>query len=233
MLRPFQTTIWTSIRLARDGKSTALNDFVMKYRQPVLSFIRRQGYTEEDAEDLCQEVFLLMLKENLLSHAERARGRLRNFLLGVVKNVLRNAERSRDALKRGGGKAPTSLETSIGDDAKLGDLVAAESPDETFDQDWIHHLIQVALESLRQGHPRLHEALALNLDRKLTYAEIARDLGLEHKQVDNLLQQARSKLAGLIRDEIATYCGSPGAFQDEIACLKRYLVPARTPVDLP
>jgi len=231
MLNPFQTTIWTSIRMARDGKSTAINDFVAKYRQPVLSFIRRRGYAEEDAEDLCQEVFLLLLKDNLLARAEQSRGRFRSFLLGVTQNVVRNAQRIRTAAKRGGAAAPVSLDATVGDDASMASFIEAGAPDDNFDRDWIHQLIQLALEALERRHPRLHQVLKMHLDQGLPYAEMARALGLEAKQVDNLLQQARSKLAELIRGEIAAYCGSREEYDDEIACLKRYLAPARTPAE--
>jgi RNA polymerase sigma-70 factor (ECF subfamily) len=231
MWKPFQTTIWTSILQARDGKSTAVNDFVGKYRQPVLSFIRRQGYSEEDAEDLCQEVFLILLKDNLLARAEQTRGRFRSFLLGVARNVVRNAGRVRTAAKRGGAAAPASLDARAGDDAALSELVEAGPPEESFDRDWIHHMIQLALEALERRHPRLHQVMKMHLDQKLPYAEMARALGLEAKQVDNLLQQSRAKLGDLIRGEIAAYCGSREEYDDEIACLKRYLAPARTPAE--
>ena len=233
MLKPFQTTIWTSIRLARDGKSTAINEFVGKYRQPVLSFIRRKGYAEEDAEDLCQEVFLVLIKDNLLARAEQSRGRFRSFLLGVTQNVVRNARRLRTAAKRGGAASPVSLDAPVGDDASMANFVEAGAPDDTFDRDWIHHLIQLALDVLERRHPRLHQVLKMHLDQGLTYAEMARALALDAKQVDNLLQQARAKLGELIRGEIAAYCGSSEEYDDEIACLKRFLAPARTSAESP
>src|SRR5262245_43126139 len=98
MLRPFQTTIWTSIRQAKEGRSTALNDFALKYRDPVVAFIVRQGYAAEDAEDLAQEVFMIVFRDRLLARAEESKGRFRSFLLGIVKNVMRNAGRIRDAV---------------------------------------------------------------------------------------------------------------------------------------
>lgn len=221
MWKPFQTTIWTSIRLARDGKSTAMVDFVSKYREPVLAFIRRQLISDEDAEDLCQEVFLLIVKDDLLARAERERGRFRSFLLGVARNVVRNAVRIRNASKRGGGASPVSLDYPI-------ELAEAGPPDETFDRDWIRRVIALALEELSRRSPRSHQVLKLQLEERLSYADIARQLGLDAKQVDNLTQQARGKLGELIRAEVAAYCGSREEYEDEIACLKRYLSPSKS-----
>ena len=230
MWQSFQTTIWTSIRLARDGKSTAIGDFVTKYRDPVLSYIRRQGFSEQDAEDLSQEVFLAIVKDDLLSRAERDRGRFRSFLLGVTRNFVRNARRTRMASRRGGGETPLSLDAPAGEFATIGELAESGPPDETFDRDWIHHLITLALNALARVQPRPHQILKMYLEDGLPYAEIARALGLETKQVDNQLQAARAKLGELLRAEVAAYCGSREEYDDEIACLKRYMTPkpART-----
>ena len=226
MYRQFQTTIWTSLRLARDGKSTAAADFVGKYREPVLSFIRRQGFSEDDAEDLCQEVFLLFTKDDLLARADRMRGRFRGFLLGVTRNVLRNAQRVRNAEKRGGGVGETSLDEPAGEGDVIADLVEAVEPDETFDRDWIRHMIGLALDGLSRRHPRRHQVLTMHLDQRASYADIARALDLDAKQVDNLIRQARTTLGELLRAEVAAYCGSREEYDDEIAYLKRFLVPS-------
>ena len=222
MYKPFQTTIWSSIRLAREGQSTAIGDFVGKYRDPVLSFIRRQGFSDEDAEDLCQEVFLLITRDDLLARAEKERGRFRSFLLGVTRNVVRNAQRVRSAAKRGGGESPYSLDAPAGKSAVLADFIEGPA-DETFDRDWIRHVVSIALQALAGLHPRAHHVMTMHLERQLPYAEIARELGLDAKQVDNLLQQARTKLGEILRGEIAAYCGTREEYDDEIACLKRYL----------
>lgn len=226
MWQPFHTTIWSSIRLARDGKSTAINDFVGKYREPVLSFIRRQGFSDEDSEDLCQEVFLLILKDDLLARAERARGRFRSFLLGVTRNVVRNAHRVRTAAKRGGGGGPLSLDAPAGGAASLAEFIEGPS-DEDFDRDWIRHMVSIALKELARLHARPHLVLTLHLEKRLSYADIARDLGLDAKQVDNLLQQARTRLGEILRAEVAAYSATREEYEDEIACLKRYLSPVR------
>ncbi|HZN61793.1 MAG TPA: sigma-70 family RNA polymerase sigma factor [Planctomycetota bacterium] len=231
MFKPFQTTIWTSIRQARDGKSTAIGDFVGKYRDPVLSYMRRQGFSEEDAEDLCQEVFVTILKDDLLARAERERGRFRSFLLGVTRNVVRNARRVRNAEKRGGGANPVSLDQPAGEAGTLGDFVGTEPPDEPFDRDWIRHMVSLSLEALERLHPRPHQVLKMHLEQHLPYAEIARALGLEAKQVDNLIQQARARLGELLRAEVTAYCGSREEYEDEIACLKRYMAPRQARVE--
>ena len=220
MYKPFQTTIWSSIRLARDGQPTAVGDFVGRYREPVHSYFRRQGFSEEDAEDLCQEVFMLLVKDDLLGRAERERGRFRNFLLGVTRNVSRNALRARQAERRGGGTEPMSLDT-------LDDFPGIRETDDAFDRDWIRLVIQRALDVLSRRHAEAHRVMSLLVESRATYADIAKTLGLDEKQVDNKIQQARTLLGELMRAEVAAYCGSREEFDDEIAILKKFLAPAK------
>jgi len=221
----FKTTIWSSIRLARKGRSSALNDFVKKYREPVVQFLRRQGRSAEDAEDLAQEVFMVVFRDNLLSRAEQSRGRFRSFLLGVLKNVMRNAERVDHAQKRGGGKSPVSLDAAIQDEDVLGDSLTAGEKDEDFDREWTHHIIRLSLLQVACIHPHYYEALKLHIDDHLSSTEIAERLQLTPKQADNLLQQARRKLGEQIRSEIAAYCSSRPEFEDEVAYLSKFLNP--------
>ena len=59
----FQTTLWTVIKEAAHGDGAALEDFIVKYRPPVVGFIRRQGLTYV-ADDLAQD-------EQILGHLKR------------------------------------------------------------------------------------------------------------------------------------------------------------------
>lgn len=220
---PFQTTIWTSIRQAKEGRSTALNDFAGKYREPVVAFIRRRGHSPEDAEDLAQEVFMIVFRDQLLARAEESKGRFRSFLLAVVQNVLRNAGRIRAADKRGGGRRNASLDAPVGEDASLASILPAAEPDEDFDREWAHHLVRLALDRLAKSGPKCHEALRFQMVEGLDYAEIGRRMKIEPRQVEYLLDQAKGRMAELLRSEIAAYCSSAGEFEEETSRLGRHL----------
>jgi DNA-directed RNA polymerase specialized sigma24 family protein len=124
-----------------------------------------------------------------------------------------------------------SLDAPAGDSGRLADVVASDAPEEAFDRDWIRLIISLALEALEWRQPRLHQVLKLRFEERLSYADIARNLGLDAKQVDNQIQQARAKLGELIRAEVAAYCGTREEYDDEIACLKRFMAPSRAPAD--
>ncbi len=212
----FTTTIWDTIRQAKMGEPEAVERILKKYREPVVAFIRGRGHSPEDAEDLAQDVFLVIVRDDLLAKAERERGRFRDFLRGVVKNVLANAGRVRRAAKRGAGAEPLPL------DEVLGDPEAREQ-DEAFDSEWIRNLVALSLDRLRESDERYHRALSLQRDEGRSLEEIASAMNVSAKQVGNFLQQARKKLGEFIRREVQGYCSSSAELRDEVAYLKKFL----------
>ena len=85
------------------------------YWFPLYAFVRRAGYSAEDAQDLTQEFFVRLLAKNYLAVADRQRGRFRSFLLGAMKHFLANQERRQGAQKRGGHRPMISLDFHSGE----------------------------------------------------------------------------------------------------------------------
>ncbi len=63
----FPTTIWTTIRQAGEQDAGALDDFAERYRRPVLEYVQRRGFRGADGDDICQDVFLRVLKGGVLA----------------------------------------------------------------------------------------------------------------------------------------------------------------------
>jgi hypothetical protein len=61
-----------------DASRAALARLCHIYSRPVYSFIRRNGHTQEEAQDLTQSFFTLLIEKEYVRNAEQARGR---FLL--------------------------------------------------------------------------------------------------------------------------------------------------------
>ncbi|MGW8256508.1 MAG: hypothetical protein ACWGMZ_03385, partial [Thermoguttaceae bacterium] len=68
--------------------SHALAVLCENYWFPLYAFVRRAGYSVEDAQDLTQEFFARLLAKNFLADADRRLGRFRSFLLGAMKHFL-------------------------------------------------------------------------------------------------------------------------------------------------
>src|SRR5438093_5219386 len=103
----FATTHW-SVVLEAQGQSPAAQEALEKlcrtYWRPVYGFVRRQGVGPEEAKDLTQGFFALLLERRDLDAVRKDKGRLRSYLLTSLKHFLTN-ERSRTMpVKRGEGQ---------------------------------------------------------------------------------------------------------------------------------
>src|SRR4051812_6572391 len=78
----FAPTQWTVVLTAR-GDNTVARDALEKlcraYWPPIYAFVRRQGHSPHDAQDLTQEFFARLLEKNSLAQVDREKGRFRSF----------------------------------------------------------------------------------------------------------------------------------------------------------
>src|SRR5215475_13800825 len=106
--REFVTTRWSLILSAANlgGEEQkardALAELCRTYWRPIFSFVRARGYSIEDAQDLTQDFFVTILRNNWLQHADRNRGRFRSLMLRSLQNFLINPAEKTNARKRGG-----------------------------------------------------------------------------------------------------------------------------------
>src|SRR6201995_5295038 len=93
----FVTTDWSLVASAQKSSpamEAALEKICRIYWRPLYVFVRRQGWSNEEAEDLTQGFFAIFLARRDLEVVRREKGRLRSYLLASLKNFLNN-ERSR------------------------------------------------------------------------------------------------------------------------------------------
>ena len=83
---------------------------VSKLLAPLYAYVRRAGYSREEAQDLTQEFFARLLAQNTVARADPARGRFRSFLLASLKHFLANEWEKAHAQKRGGYAQVLALE---------------------------------------------------------------------------------------------------------------------------
>ena len=102
----FRTTHWSVVLLSAQsqmpGSRSALADLCRLYWYPLYAFVRRRGYTAEDAQDLTQGFFLSLLERRSLRQVHPDRGKFRSFLLASIKNYLSDAFQREKSIKRGG-----------------------------------------------------------------------------------------------------------------------------------
>jgi RNA polymerase sigma factor (sigma-70 family) len=193
----FPTTVWTTIRRAAGSDEEARDAFARAYRGPVVRYLRRKGVDAEEADDLCQEVFLRLWKEHVLERADRSRGRFRGLLSTVTRRALYQRRKQRV-------DAPA-------EDLDPADGAHPDGSDPDFDREWAVELVQRAFERLRDdGSP---------------YAPVLEAHLAGSKPDRNKLWIARRKLLAGIRHEVALTCNTAEELEEELAHLHEFLRP--------
>ena len=223
----FATTHW-SVVLEAQSQSPAAQEALEKlcrtYWRPVYSFIRRQGAGPEEAEDLTQGFFALLLERRDLETVRREKGRLRSYLLVSLKNFLTNERYRAMAIKRGEGRRLVPLD-ALGD-REGADLAPTDilSADQIYERRWALTVLEEVLMRLGDeyrsaGNAELFERLKKLLtdepDRPLQ-AEIADEFGMTENAVKQAFHRLRRRYRELLHEEIAHTVIVPGDIEDEL-----------------
>jgi RNA polymerase sigma factor (sigma-70 family) len=242
----FATTRWslvlTGAKFERGERQAreALAELCRTYWRPIFSFVCRRGYSAEDAQDLTQDFFVMILESNWLRQADESRGRFRSFLLKSLQNFLNHEVERKQARKRGGdfqfvswdewmAEAPSQMTISP-------QALETLAPERLFDLRWAATVVEQALRRLREeceakGRLRLFETLSIHLteDRsEVSYACLAKSLGVAETMVKKQLHNLRQRYRWLLRDEVAQTVESPADVDDEIRHLCAALAAAGT-----
>jgi RNA polymerase sigma factor (sigma-70 family) len=223
----FTTTHW-SVVLEAQGKSPAAQDALEKlcrtYWRPVFSFIRRQGVGIEEAEDLTQGFFALLLERRDLDAVRREKGRLRSYLLTSVKHFLASQQRRAMALKRGKGQRLVSLE-------ELSAIVRTEiepagplSAERVYERRWALTLMEQVLQRLKDEYRSAGNTALFDWLKQLlpdepgapSRAEIATRLGMTENAVRQALHRFRHRYQILLREEISHTVAIASDIEDEL-----------------
>ena len=87
----FVTTRWSVVLAAKNQDSRqALETLCRAYWYPLYAYVRRDGHTPHDAQDLTQEFFARLVEKDWLRFAGPEHGRFRTFLLVAMKRFLIN-----------------------------------------------------------------------------------------------------------------------------------------------
>src|SRR6187402_3428452 len=115
--REFMTTHWSVVLQAAEVTSVesdlALEKLCRTYWYPLYVYVRRQGRSPHDAQDLTQEFFARLLAKKYLRLADPDRGKFRAFLLKSLKHFLVNEWEKARTQKRGGGQCAIPLDVDV------------------------------------------------------------------------------------------------------------------------
>jgi RNA polymerase sigma-70 factor (ECF subfamily) len=211
----FGTTHWSVVMVAGRADSAqagpALEKLCRTYWPPIYSYLRRQGFTPADAQDLTQGFFLRLLKLDSFADVSSEKGRFRTFLLAALKHFLSDERDRVLAEKRGGRNRIISLDE---DEAEQGYLRAPSldlPPEAIFDRRWALTVLEGALARLRQDHasPGKAEIFAQlgkflsSQGTKADYEALAPKLGMSAGAVAVAVHRLRQRYRECIRLELA------------------------------
>lgn len=225
----FVTTHWTVVASAAANRSSeagrALAALCESYWYPLYVFVRRSGYSPQDAQDLTQEFFVRLLARNYLAAADRRRGRFRSFLLGAMKHFLANEARRKRAQKRGGLRPVVSLDFPSGEN-RYSQIEPADNltPERVFQRRWALTLLDLVLGRLRQEYcaagklelfDRLKPFIAAG-PPKPAYAALAKELDMTEGALKVAAHRLRRRYRELLKEEIVRTVDGPETVEDEL-----------------
>lgn len=225
----FRTTHWSLVLAAR-GQSPAAEEALEKlcrtYWRPIYGYVRRQGVAPEEAKDLTQGFFALLLERRDLDAVRKEKGRLRSYLLTSVKHFLANERNRAMAIKRGQGQRLIPLE-DLGERERAGfEPTETLAADQIYERRWALSVLDQVLVRLadeyRAGGPasaglfdQLQKSLTEDPDRP-SPADTAREFGMTESAVRQASYRMRQRYRQLLREEIAHTVMLPGDIEDEL-----------------
>jgi RNA polymerase sigma factor (sigma-70 family) len=228
---PFTATHWSMVLEAQSelrAARAALEKLCRIYWRPIYSFVRRQGIGPEDAEDLTQGFFALLLERKDLNTVRKEKGRLRPYLLASLKNFLTDERRRAVAIKRGKGQRLIPFE-----EVREGERIDVErsdrlTADQVYERRWAFTVLERVMSRLRDeyrsaGNLRFFDQMKKMLmdePGRPSQAQVASEFDMTENAVKQAFYRFRQRYQTLFREEITHTVATPSDIEDEL----RYLI---------
>lgn len=184
----------------RKGDPTAWDLLFDRHYTPAMRFVFTLGhsFTHEDAEEICQEAFLSVIR-NLKSF--HGKSQFQTWLFRIAANKARDYRERQVAAKRGGGQMPLSLQQEHPETGLVIDPPSASpGPDGVLLRSEQAALVHKALAGL--GEP-CREIIELRYFGDLSYEELSSTLELNPKTVSSRLSKCLDRLEGIANQMIS------------------------------
>ena len=223
----FATTHW-SVVLSAQGESAAAEQALEKlcrtYWRPIYSFVRRQGVNTEDAQDLTQGFFALLLERRDFDAVRKERGRLRSYLLTALKHYLADEHRRSTAIKRGKGQRLIPLEEIRGGELMEWGPAGPQTAELIYERRWASTVLERVLSRLKDEYREAGNAALFDSLKQLlpdepgapSQADIAAQLGMTSNAIRQAFHRFRQRYQSLLREEIAHTVATPSDIEDEL-----------------
>jgi len=231
----FATTHWSVVLAAQAAHTPhaadALEKLCRTYWYPLYAYVRREGSSAADAQDLTQEFFARLLAKNYLAQVERQKGKFRSFLLAALRHFLADQRGRARAVKRGGAADCISLDAQTAEERYRLEPVDRMDAEKIYERRWALTLLEQVLRQLEAefaatGKRQLFEQLKVFLLEEKgvgSYAESAARLEMTEGALRVAVHRLRQRYGELFRDEIAHTVARPDEIEEEVRHLLRVL----------
>jgi DNA-directed RNA polymerase specialized sigma24 family protein len=231
----FATTCWTEVLSARRDEAPAAGEALARlcavYWPPLYAFLRRDGCTPEEAEDLVQGFFEQFIAGDYLRDVSRDKGRFRSFLLGCLKHYAANTRRELRTQRRGGSAPHLPLLHPDAVERCEAALTAHPPDDLIFDRVWAETIMHKSAARLRQEYSAAGKELNFDrLSRWLAveakagdYAREAPSMGLSEGALAAAVFRLRQRFRQFVREEVGNTVQSPADIDGEMQHLLQTL----------
>lgn len=153
-----------------DPRNRAIwDEFDGRYRPVLTAFARRMGLSENDADEVAQEVLARFVERFRAGEYERDRGRLRSWIFGIARTRVADSKRARARRRVARG---TSALFAVQDEAE---------PETAFNDEWRRAMLRHAFAELRatkRHEPKSLRALELLVLEQRPAKDVAQELGM-------------------------------------------------------
>ena len=224
----FATTCWTQVLSARPDGTPAAGEALARlcaaYWPPLYAFLRRDGCTPEEAEDLVQGFFERFVAGDYLRDVSRDKGRFRSFLLGCLKHYAANVRRKLRTQRCGGSRPHLPLLDPEALERCEAALACSPPDDSVFDRVWAETIMHKSVARVRQeysaaGKEPIFDKLSRWLAAEAKVGDYAREsvaLGLTEGALAAAVFRLRRRFRQLVREEVGNTVQSPEDIDGEM-----------------
>jgi RNA polymerase sigma-70 factor (ECF subfamily) len=189
--------------------------------------VRRKGFGSDEAADLVQGTFTVLLARDGLAGLTPERGRFRSFLMAVCAHHIADCRDHELAAKRGGGRVPIAIDRAEAE-SRYGLEPAHElTAERLYERRWAIDLLERAIAGLEaemaaSGKADLFARLVPYLTGgrgEAPLETIAAELGMTEAAVKMAASRTRRRYGAILREEIARTLADPADVEEEIAAL--------------
>lgn len=239
MASELPVTRWSLILGARTLDQTrqrlVLDNITNTYWKPIYCYLRKRGYSNEEAKDLTQDFFHeFILKGKLLQTADKELGCFRQLLRTALKRFISNFERDKKRAIRHPKKGIVSL--SSAETGNFDTPASEDTPQQAFDYAWITNLLDKILEETKrqcyESGQEIHwqvfhiKVLAPILEgaNDVSMKEISRMYGLEDaNQANSRIVTVKRCFGRILKQRLRDLTGSDSGAEAEFLEIMRFL----------